>query len=94
MYPIIVRSLAELRHGDRLIARSGVRYPRPLRVIAALGPIPGTAHGRGVRVENPIDGDDAEWVIYPWQMDGQVLEIDRPWPTATDRPSSSYLPRL
>lgn len=78
MYPIIVRSLAELRTGDRLVARSGVRYRRPLRVIAALGPIAGTLHGRGVRVENPIAGDATEWVIYPWQMDGQVLEIDRP----------------
>lgn len=75
MYPVIIRRLADLRVGDRLIAHSGQRYPHPLRVIAPLGALPGS-HGRGVRVQNPTS--DGPAVLYPCQMDGQVLEIDRP----------------
>lgn len=77
MYPVLIRRLADLRAGDRLIAHSGQRYPRPLRVVAALGVLP-DAPGRGVRVENPTPDGPTEWVLYPYQMDGQVLEIDRP----------------
>lgn len=82
MYPVIVRRLADLRVGDRLITHSGLRYPQPLRVTAPLGPVP-DSHGRGVRVANPTDEGEPEWVIYPWQMDGQVLEVDRPAPPTT-----------
>lgn len=77
MYPVIVRRLSDLRVGDRLITHSGLRYPRPLQVVAALGSIPGT-HGKGVRVTNPTQEGPAEWVLYPWQADGQVFEVDRP----------------
>ena len=75
MYPVLIRRLADLRVGDRLIAHSGQRYPQPLRVVAPLGALPGS-HGRGVRVQNPTP--DGPSVLYPCQMDGQVLEIDRP----------------
>lgn len=79
MYPVIIRRLCDLRVGDKLITHSGLRYPQPLQVIAALGSIPGTP-GRGVRVTNPTGEGPSEWVIYPWQADGQVFEIDRPAP--------------
>lgn len=79
MYPVIIRRLADLRAGDRIVAHSGVRYPQPLNVVAPLGPIP-NAHGRGVRVVNPTGQGEPEWVLYPWQTDGQVLDIDRPDP--------------
>lgn len=77
MYPVLIRRLADLRSGDRIITRSGIRYPLPLRVATPLGTLPGSS-GRGVRVENPTTAGPAAWVLYPWQMDGQVLEVDRP----------------
>lgn len=77
MYPVIVRRIAHLRVGDRLISHGGLRYPQPFQVTAPLGPVPGS-RGRGVRVANPTAEGDPEWIIYPWQMDGQVLEVDRP----------------
>lgn len=80
MYPVIIRRLADLRTGDAIIAHSGQRYPRPLRVVAPLSPTSADSPGRGVRVTNPTPDGDPEWVLYPWQMDGQVIEIDRPHP--------------
>lgn len=80
MYPVIIRRLADLRAGDRIIAHSGQRYPQPLKVTAPLGPVGSAMSGRGVRVHNPTPEGEPEWVLYPWQMDGQVLEIDRPNP--------------
>lgn len=77
MYPVLIRRLADLRPGDRIVTHSGLRYPKPLRVVAPLGLLPGTS-GRGVRVENPTTDGLTAWVLYPWQMDGQVLEVDRP----------------
>lgn len=78
MYPVIVRRLADLRAEDRIVARSGQRYGRPLRVLAPLGPIESGSPVEGVRVVNPNADSVAEWVLYPSQMDGQQLEVDRP----------------
>ncbi len=75
MYPLIITRLVDLRVGDRLIAHSGHRYPQPLQVVAPLGIVPGT-HTRGVQVQTAAP--DGPSVLCPWQMDGQVLEIDRP----------------
>lgn len=77
MYPVIVRRLADLRQGDRIIAHSGIRYRRPLRVVAPLGALPGSA-AKGVRVETPAAEGRSQQTLYPWQMDGQVLDVDRP----------------
>lgn len=93
MYPVIVRRLADLRVGDRLITHSGLRYPQPLRVTAPLGLVP-NSHGRGVRVANPTAEGGPEWVIYPWQMDGQVLEVDRPSPPRTANRSNAGINAL
>lgn len=78
MYPVIVRRLADLRAEDRIVARSGRRYGRPLRVLEPLGPIEPGSPVEGVRVVNPNSDSGAEWVLYPSQMDGQQLEVDRP----------------
>lgn len=81
MYPVLIRRLADLRPGDRIIAHSGIRYPRPLRVVAPLGALPGSA-AKGVRVETPDAEGRSQQTLYPWQMDGQVLDVDRPTPPA------------
>lgn len=78
MYPVIVRRLADLRAEDRIVARSGQRYGKPLRVLEALGPIEPGSPVEGVRVVNPNPDSLTEWVLYPSQMDGQQLEVDRP----------------
>ena len=78
MYPVIIRRLADLRPEDRIVARSGRRYGRPLRVLAPLGPVEPGSLVEGVRVVNPNADGVAEWVLYPSQMDGQQLEVDRP----------------
>ncbi len=76
MYPVLIRRLEDLRPGDRLIAHNGQRYREPLQVLATLGPVPGQA-GRGVQVK-PAHPDAPAVVLDPSQMDGQVLEVDRP----------------
>lgn len=78
MYPVIVRRLAELRPQDRIVARSGHRYPKPLQVLDALGPIEPGSPVVGVRVQSPHPDSPTEWVLYPSQMDGQLIEVDRP----------------
>lgn len=76
MYPVIVYRLADLRAEDRIVARGGQRYGKPLRVLEPLRPIEPGSPVQGVRVLNP--GTLTEWVLYPSQMDGQQLEVDRP----------------
>lgn len=78
MYPVIIRRLADLRPQDRIVARGGRRYRRPLRVLGSLGPLEPGSPVSGVRVENPNPDSPTEWVLYPSQMDGQELEVDRP----------------
>lgn len=80
MYPVIVRRLADLRAEDRIVARDGQRYGKPLRVLEALGPVEPGSPVQGVRVVNPNPDSPTEWVLYPSQMDGQQLEVDRPKP--------------
>jgi len=78
MYPVIIHRLADLRADDRIVARSGQRYGKPLRVLQPLGPIEPNSPVQGVRVANPNTENLIEWVLYPSQMDGQQLEVDRP----------------
>lgn len=78
MYPVIIHRLADLRPRDRIVARSGQRYGKPLQVLEALGPIEPGSPVVGVRVQNPNPGSRTEWVLYPSQMDGQEMEVDRP----------------
>lgn len=65
MYPVIICRLADLRPEDRIVARSGLRYGRPLRVLAPLGPVEAGSIVEGVRVVNPNPDSLTEWVLYP-----------------------------
>lgn len=77
MSKIIVTRLAGLRIGDRILSHGGRVYRTPLRVIAELGPIEFGSSVRGVRVESPNPASGVEWVLYPSQMDGREMEVER-----------------
>lgn len=77
MSTIIVTRLAELRVGDRIISRDGRAYAKPLRVTDELAPIEYGSPVIGVRVENPNPSSGIEWVLYPSQMDGRQMEVER-----------------
>ena len=76
MSKITVTRLAELRIGDRLISHGGRAYRTPLRVTDELGPIE-FGSVTGVRVESPNPSSGIEWVLYPSQMDGRQMEVER-----------------
>ncbi|WP_295124980.1 hypothetical protein [uncultured Leifsonia sp.] len=77
MSKIIVTRLADLRIGDRILSHGGRVYRTPLRVTDELGPIEWGSPVRGVRVENPNPASGIEWVLYPSQMDGREMEVER-----------------
>jgi len=77
MSKIIVTRLAELRIGDRILSHGGRAYRTPLRVTDELGPVTFGSPVRGVRVESPNPSSGVEWVLYPSQMDGHELEVER-----------------
>jgi len=77
MQRIIVTRLAELRIGDRLTSFNGRPYRTPLRVTDELGLIEFGSPVRGVRVKSPNPSSGIEWVLYPSQMDGREMEVER-----------------
>lgn len=77
MQTIIVTRLAELRIGDHITSCDGKPYRTPLHVLDELGPIEPGSPVRGVRVESPNPSSGIEWVLYPSQMDGRRMEVDR-----------------
>ncbi|MGP4968310.1 MULTISPECIES: hypothetical protein [Micrococcaceae] len=77
MQSITIHRLADLRVGDRILSHGGRAYRTPLRVTSPLGPIEFGSPVRGVRVENPNPSSGVEWVLYPSQMDGRPMEIER-----------------
>lgn len=77
MQNLIITKLAELHAGDRILSWDGRPY-RPARVVAQrLGYI-GAGSVQGVRLVNPHPISDVEHVLYPSQMDGRRLEVERP----------------
>lgn len=77
MQNLIITKLAELHAGDRILSWDGRPY-RPARVVAQrLGYI-GAGNVQGVRLVNPHPTSDIEHVLYPSQMDGRRLEVERP----------------
>ncbi|PYC99861.1 hypothetical protein B4U78_013940 [Microbacterium esteraromaticum] len=76
MQNIIITKLADLHAGDRILSWAGRPY-RPARVVAQrLGYI-GAGSVQGVRLVNPHPTSDVEHVLYPSQMDGRRLEVER-----------------
>ncbi|CAN7464150.1 hypothetical protein LJR042_003897 [Microbacterium maritypicum] len=77
MQNLIITKLADLHAGDRILSWDGRPY-RPARVVAQrLGHI-GAGSVQGVRLVNPHPTSDVEHVLYPSQMDGRRLEVERP----------------
>ncbi|WP_144797895.1 hypothetical protein [Microbacterium paludicola] len=68
--------LAELREGEVLTALDGKPYAKPLTVAEALGSINVGSPVWGVRLQQPT-GSGIEWVLYPGQMDGHHMTINR-----------------
>jgi len=76
MESVIVTRLADLRVGDRITSWEGHAYNPPRIVTATLGPIEAGSPVKGVRLANPVDSW-LDYVLYPSQMDGRVLEVER-----------------
>lgn len=72
-----ITRLSELRTGDVILSLDGRPYRKPLRVTDALGPIEPGSPVKGVRVESPNPASGIEWVLYPSQLDGHRLEVER-----------------
>lgn len=75
---ITVSGLSDLRRGDVLTALDGTSYRQRLVVCRELAPIEPGSPVQGVRLENPTPESGLEWVLYPSQIDGRALEIERP----------------
>lgn len=77
MQTLIITRLVELHAGDRILSWDGRPY-HPARIVAQrLGYI-GAGEVRGVRLVNPFPTGDVAHVLYPAQMDGLRLEVERP----------------
>lgn len=77
MQNLIITKLADLHARDRILSWDSRPY-RPARVVAqGLGYI-GAGSVQGVRLVNPHPTSDVEHVLYPSQMDGRRLEVERP----------------
>lgn len=77
MSTIIITRLADLRVGDAILSLDGTRSPRPRVVVAELGPLEPGSPVRGVRLQSPNPGSGVEYVLYPSQVAGSRLEVER-----------------
>jgi len=75
---ITINRLADLRIGDRIKSWDGHAYNPPRVVTTTLGPIEAGSPVQGVRLANPNPDSALEYVLYPSQMDGRALEVERP----------------
>jgi hypothetical protein len=72
---LVVHRARELRRGDRILKLGAVDYNPPREVLAPLAPIAGQVVG--VRTSNPCPGSPVEYVLYPSQIDGTPMLVDR-----------------
>lgn len=77
MATITITRLADLRTGGAVLSLDGKPYPRPRVVTAELGPIELGSPVCGVRLQGPNPGSGVEYVLYPSQVDGRRLEVER-----------------
>ncbi len=75
---LTVRQTSALRPGDRIVSVGATITYRPARTVAtALGPIEPGSPVHGVRLVNPDPDSLLELVLYPSQVDGLALVIER-----------------
>ena len=73
----IITRLRDLRVGDVILSLAGRPYRKPRVVTTELGPIEPGSPVVGVRVENPNPSSEIEYVLYPSQVDGLQMEVQR-----------------
>lgn len=75
---LTVTRAADLRPADRIVSVGpNITYRPPRAVAAALGPIEAGSPVQGVRLVNPDPASPLELVLYPSQVDGLALVIER-----------------
>ena len=75
---VTITRAADLRAGDRIVSVAPTITYRPPRTVAApLGPIEPGSPVHGVRLVNPDPTSTLELVLYPSQVDGLALVIER-----------------
>ena len=72
-----ITRLRDLRVGDVILSLDGRPYRKPRVVTTALGPIEPGSPVVGVRLENPNPSSEIEYVLYPSQVDGLQMEVQR-----------------
>lgn len=79
-WALTVHALEQLQVGDLIRSHGETIYHKPLLVAQALAPIATGSPVMGVRVQNRNPSSDIEWVLYPSQMDGYPMTIERQIP--------------
>jgi hypothetical protein len=74
---ITVTRLDQLRVGDKIHSWDGHPYNPPRTVTHALAPLEPGSSVKGVRLANPNPVNQLEYVLYPSQMNGLPLVIER-----------------
>ena len=78
MTRLTVTLAADLQAGDRIVSVGPtITYRTPREVAAALAPIAPGSPVLGVRLVNPDPASPLELVLYPSQVDGLALVIER-----------------
>lgn len=72
-----ITRLRDLRVGDVILSLDGRPYRKPRVVTTELGPIEPGSPVVGVRLENPNPSSEIEYVLYPSQVDGLQMEVQR-----------------
>jgi len=72
-----ITRLRDLRVGDVILSLDGRPYRKPRVVTTELGSIEPGSPVVGVRLENPNPSSEIEYVLYPSQVDGLRLEVQR-----------------
>lgn len=72
-----ITRLRDLRVGDVILSLDGRPYRKPRVVTTELGSIEPGSPVVGVRVENPNPSSEIEYVLYPSQVDGLQMEVQR-----------------
>ena len=78
MTRLTVTHAADLQAGDRILSVGAtITYRTPREVAAPLAPIEPGSPVLGVRLVNPDPASPLELVLYPSQVDGLALVIER-----------------